>query len=510
MPGGRWVGHAGLPGAGALALLACAGPATQIVENSRELSEASGVPRITAIRDLGGRDVPLNGDLRPAPGDGVAVIGEVLWILGKGFGRQPTVDVAGRPAPVLSRTSDGGILVRVPPGTPAGPQSVGVSQEHGRVEHALEVRRYAAVIGGQGAGGTVAWMAVGPDGPDVARADATTAVPLARAVRFSADGRAAYVLAGSGLIAIVEVPAAGGPRLVDTLDVGAGATELHATPHAHRLVVWRARDVVSIDTSRPLRPAMAPPRALPASVLQAGVRRAALSPDGRFLAVAVAERNRVVLLHVDRLDASRAGIAADLALAPDVRAAVLVDVAFSPDGDTLWVTSGENADSKPLGPQPTRVYAVRVRRESRDAQDGVKLELARTVTLDEAAPPVALLTGRSLPTASGAAIRLPPEQATVYLATASSGGVRRAGLLAVGAEDRASELFAVDGEATVAAADTEPNGRWLLGSVRRRGPGEAMGLSLATIRVDGRPGAPRTHDLGRTAAGTPTDLRIQP
>jgi hypothetical protein len=486
-------------------LLACAGPATQIVENPRELSEASGAPRITAIRDLGGRDVPLNGDLRPGPGDGVAVIGEVLWILGKGFGRQPTVDVAGRPTPVLSRTADGGILVRVPPGTPAGAQAVGVSQEHGRGEHRLEIRRYAGVIAAEG---SISWLSVGPDGPDVARADATTAVPLARSVRFSADGRAAYVLAGGGTIAVVEVPAAGGPRLVGSIDVGgaaSGTVDLLAAPHAHRLVAWRGQDAVVIDTSRPLRPEAGRPRPLPPAVLKGGIREAALSPDGRLIAVAVAERNRVVLLRATRLEASQAAIAGDLALEPDVRAAILADVAFAPDGETLWVTSGETADSKALGPQPTRLYAIRLRREG---QTDVRMELARTVTLTEAAPPVALLTGRTLPTASGAAIRLPPEQATVYLATTSSGGARRAGLLAVGAEDRATELFAVDGEATIAAADTEPNGRWLLGAVLRRGPGHSLGL--VTARVDGRPGVPRTHDLGRSAAGASTDLRIQP
>src|SRR3712207_3700717 len=101
---------------------AAAGPHT--VVEPRELDEAGGTPRITAVEDLGGIDVPSVGQLRARAGDGVAVIGETLCIRGRHFWRQPTVSIGGQAAAALSRTGDGGILVRVPVGTPAGAQRV--------------------------------------------------------------------------------------------------------------------------------------------------------------------------------------------------------------------------------------------------------------------------------------------------------------------------------------------------------------------------------------------------
>ena len=61
--------------------------------------------------------------MRPHASDGSAVIGETLWIRGRQFGRQPTVTLGGKVAAVVSRTGDGGILVRVPVGTPARSRS---------------------------------------------------------------------------------------------------------------------------------------------------------------------------------------------------------------------------------------------------------------------------------------------------------------------------------------------------------------------------------------------------
>ena len=102
----------------------------------RDLDEAAGRPRIDEIRDIGGSDIPAVGVLRLASSDGSAVIGETLWIRGSNFGRQPTVSLGGKAVTVVSRTGDGGILVRVPVGTPAGRQSLVVSQEDGRAPSA--------------------------------------------------------------------------------------------------------------------------------------------------------------------------------------------------------------------------------------------------------------------------------------------------------------------------------------------------------------------------------------
>src|SRR6185503_16577273 len=146
-----------------LAFAACAGPNHEIIEDRFDLAETSSSPEITAIGDVGGGDVALTGTLAMQSPDGVAVIGETLWIRGRSFGRQPAVLVGGRPAAVLSRTRDGGIVVRVPPATPSGSQPVVVSNEVGKGERPIAVRRYAAVLA-PGAG-SIGWAELGPDGP---------------------------------------------------------------------------------------------------------------------------------------------------------------------------------------------------------------------------------------------------------------------------------------------------------------------------------------------------------
>src|SRR5262245_349580 len=101
LAGGRWAALAAV-------VAGCAtGSGGRIVE-PRDLDEAGGPPRVSEVRDLGGIDIPIAGALRARPSDGVAVIGETLWIRGADFGRQPTVQIGGRAAQVLSRTEDGG------------------------------------------------------------------------------------------------------------------------------------------------------------------------------------------------------------------------------------------------------------------------------------------------------------------------------------------------------------------------------------------------------------------
>ena len=120
----------------------------------RDLDEAGGKPRIVAVRDIGGTDIPALGALRMGAADATAVVGETLWVRGSQFGRQPTVTMGGRVAAVVSRTGDGGILIRVPPGTPAGPQRLVVSQEAGQADQAITVRRLAVVQAGE----RLAWL----------------------------------------------------------------------------------------------------------------------------------------------------------------------------------------------------------------------------------------------------------------------------------------------------------------------------------------------------------------
>jgi hypothetical protein len=504
----------------ALALLgACAGPREQIVEDRFDIAESNRTPSVTSIDDLGGGDVPLQGRLALEASDGVAVIGETLWIHGTAFGRQPAVTVGGRPAAVLARTRDGGILVRVPTLTPVGTQTVVVANEVGRGEKTITVRRYAAIL--RGDGGQVAWAELLPDGPVAA---GTTPVPGRRLLALSPDGRAAYLVeTGRSALDIVDVAANGGPKVVAHLELGKEpVVSLAAASRAWTLAIVRARDVELLDVSSPLHPARSEPRAFPPDVADARIAAADLAPDGKRLALATEEGNRVALLDVSAH--GRAAVAASLAVLPDVRESVISDVAFSPAGDTLWVATGDTPRSRSAGPQPTQIFAARL-----DAAGGASpltLNVARSLTLNDAQAPDRLSTGRTIPLASGSSIRLPPERATVFLAgqarSTSASGAPAAGavdapaavapkgvVFRVGAEDAASSMLAEPGR--FGHPDLSPDGRWLL-----TGLVEADGsVRLFAARADGRPGEPRSIPvLGPTPpAGHEHELpsvRVQP
>jgi hypothetical protein len=531
--------------ASATAAVSCGDPFNQMVEDHWELAESSGAPVITEITDLGGSDVPLRGQLGLGGSDGVAAIGETLWIHGRSFGRQPTVSVGGRPAAVLGRTHDGGAVVRVPAGTPSGPQAVAVSNERGRGEKSLPIRRYAAVMPAEG--GQVAWVELTERGPIAA---GVTPVPGARLLALSADGRAAYVADPRGsVVEVLEIPAATAPKSIYRLDLtepsdqgGDRASEragdasivaLSAASRAAMLAVVRPADVVLLDTSSPLHPARSLPRALPKTVRDARIAAAELSPDGKLLAAVTEEGNRLVLL--DLVPRGQAPLIAELPLAPDLRVGILIDVAFSPDGQTLWVLAGDTAASRPSGPQPTQLLAVRLRGSSR-AQ--FVLELARTVAIAGAVDPLRLSTGRARPLASGAAIRLPPEKATVYLSArarppagagqrevsprpasrgAGAGAPSGAAVFSVAADDAAIEAASAAAPGAVGKADLSPDGHWLLAPAAL----DDGSTRVIAATVDGQPGEPRSVEViaghaarppasASGAGGRPPELRIQP
>jgi hypothetical protein len=475
---------------------ATAGPRTAV--EPRELDEASGTPGITAIEDLGGVDIPAIGELRPHASDGVAVIGEALCIRGRGFGRQPTVAIGGRVAAVVSRTGDGGILVRVPVGTPVGSQKVAVTQEHGTSERSIEVRR----LGVLHAGDSLIWLELSTEGP---RVRGTSALPGARRVQLSADARAAYVLDGQGGLTTFELAAAGTPAQAGTQALGAAPVRAFlAAGSAHRLLVVRERDALTLDTSFALRPHPEGESPLPPWLRGRAALRLALSPDGQLLAIGFPERNRVTVLRLDRLNGNTPA-PAELNLAPDMRAPVLVDLAFAPDGSTVWALTGSNADNRALGPLPTTVHALRV--EDAGGHEP-QLARARTVVIDQATAPVALSTGRGLALASGAAIRLPPEKATIYVAARTRDGDRPA-LFAVGPSDTATAVFTEQNAAAPGRPDVTPDGRWLVGPVVE----EAGAVRLAAAPADGRPGTVTSKvvaNLDRPPTDRLAEVRLQP
>jgi hypothetical protein len=159
------------------------------------------------------------------------------------------------------------------------------------------------------------------------------------------------------------------------------------------------------------------------------VRRAELSPDGHELAILADDGNRVVLFDVSTPAAPRFISSVDVL--PGERASLVHDLAFSPNGQTLWVVSGANSDTFPQV-IPTRVTALRLvndafGNEPNDA--GPPAEPGRAPVHDRAVwktrevsgagAPLSMVVGRP-PDAGGSAIRTAPESATVYIAAAKS------------------------------------------------------------------------------------------
>jgi hypothetical protein len=485
---------------------ACASLEATSVVSPRDLDEAAGRPRIDEVRDIGGTDIPEAGVLRMAGSDGTAVIGETLWIRGSNFGRQPTVSLGGKATAVVSRTGDGGILVRVPVGTPAGRQTLVVSQEDGDAERPLQVRRLGVVM----AKDRLAFLEMTPDGP---RAFDGVTIAGVQHLQMSADGRAAYAVDQAGALHVFELPAAGTPGEVFKLQLGPGVRGLFAASVAHRLLALRETELVELDTSSPLRPVVESARAVPSWLTSETVSRVAASPDGRLLALALVKRNRVLLFDVDNLRVLPAPAPVidppfvEMPLFPDVRAPVLVDLSFSPEGETLWVLSGGSDRNKVLGPQPTIVTALRLPRTYAIGAT-VGMVRARRVTLPDVIGPVAIGTGRSLALTSGSAVRLPPEKVTVFVSGRERASQRPA-IFALDAEDHAVPVAVEDGAIAVGRTDVTPDGRWVLGTF----VDHSETLLVASAPADGRPGKARSFRVAdRASADTlaGAELRLQP
>ena len=487
---------------------ACAGPAYTIVDDPFDVAETTTAPEISAIVDVGGGDVTLSGPLAIEASDGVAVIGETLWVRGSSFGKQPTVLVGGRPAAVLGRTREGGLVVRVPAGTPTGSQAVVVSNELGKSERPISVRRYAAVLAP--GSGQIGWVVVGVDGPIAA---GTTPVPGARWLALSSDGRAGYVAeARGGTIDVIDLPAPGAPegdlqaRAGERGRPGAGAGRGRARAGARRGARQRCR-------ARRYELAAAPGAQRAARV----ARWRCATPRWRppiFRPTASCWRSPPRRATRSRCSTSRrpgfTPVANVLAVAPEIRESILCDVAFAPAGDTLWVLSGDTPRSAVVGPEPTQLRAVRL---ANDSQTLVRMTAARLVEVGDAAAPVRVGVGRALPLASGAAIRLPPERNTVFFAAGAHAG-GGTGIFRLDSEDAATVIVA--SPARVGRPDISPEGRWLLAPAAS--PDGAVRVLAAAI--DGRPapaGAARPVDAiaalpgeGPPATRPAPELRIQP
>lgn len=462
-----------------LALLGCAPLFPDVLPPADIADLRDGTPSIRRVRDLGavhiGRPGPLAGE-----SDGVTHVGELLLIEGSGFGKQPTVGIAGRPAEVRWRTSGGGIVVQVPAGCAIGPQRLWVAAGGTRDEVPLTLHRLAVVLDPRPASPTLHAVRVGGSaapaaaGPPIA-VGLPGQPPLSMAL--SPDGAAAYVLLAApsaqgdavSTVQVIDLLAPGGPKLVDTRKLRQRAHLITAAEQTGLLALVGDEEVTLWDVSEGRRPAGYLPATLPTAAQKAWA--ATLHPRGDLLALALADSNDVVLVDVtlrpDRTGTRPRDVATLNAL-PEVRQPLLHRLRFASDGETLWLSSGDNAQSLAFGHQPTRLSALLLSRGAAPGSGGageLGLSLLRTVELrtpsGPAGAPVDLALARRAPIASGTTIRMPPDKAAVFVSTLS------------GAKAVAGSSLAKTAAASPTTADDKIRGAVLRGDLN----GQARALS---------------------------------
>lgn len=410
----------------ALLLGGCAGAGFPDLVEGHDLSTSFGAPSIHRIRDAGSVRLPQTGPWK-GQSDGVAVPGELLVIEGDNFGRLPTVSIGGRATTIVARTDGGGIVARVPTGVPVGDVPVVVSQPKGRAQKSFPVRRYGVVTHA----GQLYFLRVDPKGAQPP--DKPLAVAGARMTRISGDGGTAYVVAtradGDRLVA-VDLCAPGGPRVAVEKKLPHHATLLTVAMDALVAAVVGDGEITMVQIKDPRAPALFETMDLPMGAK--APRAVELSPDGKLLAVLVAEGNRLIALDVTQPPSSPVVTAVDLL--PDQKLSLVRDLAFSSDGETLWIVSGDGKESLPAV-QPTRLTAVRILPKSEPAASAAPaataaepkppakqpserlLSVWRTQSVPGAAAPLHIAVARGQPLASGTTIRLPPDKAAVFFST---------------------------------------------------------------------------------------------
>jgi hypothetical protein len=391
----------------------CGGTGWPDILDVRHVESPLGGPNITRIRDMGQPVLPASGPYKVTDSDGVAVIGELVLIEGKDLGKQPTVNIGGRGAEVLRRTEGNGIVVRVPPGTPAGKQPVEIVTARGRAKADFSIRRLALVTLGER--DRVHVLSVTREGAEPA--GTPLAVENARLVRYSADGSTAYVASSTGVgpahLSVIDMTAAGGPKVAARRELPSRVVvALAASEGAPRIAVVGEREVTFFEVRDPLQPSHFPSWRLPEDVARGRIVAAEIDLDGMLFVLLLAEGNRVAAYDIQRPDSPRHLTTVEVI--PDSRAPLVRDMRFSIDGDTLWIVSGDNLMSVSHGPQPTRLTAVKLM-PSPQKKGPRLISVYRTMPVPGATAPLSLTIARGQMVASGTTIRLAPENAAVFV-----------------------------------------------------------------------------------------------
>ncbi len=392
----------------------CGGAGAMTLVEPRNVPGSDGGPSVSKVTDMGdlGSLPALGSSLPPLDSDGTFSVGELVLIEGSDFGRQPTINIGGRPASALGRTGSGAIIARIPAGVPTGSIEVEVSHPGGKGAKAIEVRRYAVVVAGDG----VHVMVIGAGG-EVSEAG-KLAVAGARDVAISSDGSAAYVAAAaaggerSARLVAISLVASGGPKLGQSQRLpGTAATHVVTADAAQLGVVVGGGRLIPFDTSVPRAPALYEEVA----VGDGEIADVALHPEGRSLGVLFSD-NRLVIAEVARPDAVKVGDAVDLL--PGERMPLGRDLGWSPAGDELWVLVGDGAESLRVGPHAPRMLTVAVA-----SAPEVKAQ-AEVVGVDA---PLALAVARRESVQAATAIRSTARKAALVVASVERGLVAPGG-----------------------------------------------------------------------------------
>jgi len=335
------------------------------ITKSLDLSEASSGPTITKVLDLGNAEVPTEGEVSRVGMNSQAVIGELLFVQGKEFGRGPSVAIGGLPAVVLARTENGGILVRVPVGVGAGKQNLVVSTHKGVASFPFEFRRFAAA---GSPGNTKISLLEAPAFREIATIE-LGAEPAA--IEFSRTKPLMYVVTqtppacrekASGAdcvpnlltvdLTLADFPVVQKQKLVPgyVLNFSQARTQERAL-----VATTGGLQVISLDYRTPIVHQRA---SWTAKTPAKAVILALISPDGKTAAVLLNTENRLSLFDVSVADVPKEG--PQINLLPEEKAPLVKTMVFhgTRSMQTLYVGAGDTPDSLVVGWHPGLILSA--------------------------------------------------------------------------------------------------------------------------------------------------------
>lgn len=403
----------------------------------REVARAGGSPQISRVVDLGDLALPRGGEIATSGSDGRLVVGELMLVYGDDFGKQPALVLGGEPCEVVSHVTGGGVIVRVPAGVPGGKVKLELSTRRGRTQKALEIHRRGIAA----TGGKVRRFTLGSDGTPTLGAE--LALPKVKQLLLSQDGAIAFAVTGGKLV-LQSLDMVGALRVVRSDDLPGKRLQTAAGSPAGRLAILTDSHLVIVDTRRSRVPALYKPLALPRALLDKKMGGAALSPDGRTLAVLLMESNQLLLFDVSDPTGLRKPEMLDLL--PEAKLPRVRSAQFSRDGSTLWVSTGDTLASLEAGHQAPEVLVLKL-------TEGAVVGEPKRRALREGFVSVAPAVGAGEPTPAGTSIRKEVARSSLYLGAGSAALMSKKSSAAKGLVFRVRSGHEV---ATLAAGDWSP------------------------------------------------------